>query len=85
MAVILLRGMAVAKKLYYSHFGEILYSDFLFFFIKKKINFDNIFTIFYIKTGIILLSCLYFFIFGKRNVFNQVHINVSYIFPVHVQ
>ena len=32
---------------------------FKFFFMKKKINFDNIFTIFYIKTGIILSSCIY--------------------------
>ena len=36
MAVILLRGMAVAKKLYYSHFGEILYSDFYIFLHKEK-------------------------------------------------
>ena len=59
---------------------------FTFFFMKKKSNFDNIFAICYIKTGIILFSCLCFiFIFGKWNVFDQVHSNVSYIFLAHLK
>ena len=36
MAVILLRGMAFTKKLYYSHFGEILSSDSYIFLHEEK-------------------------------------------------
>ena len=53
----------------------------------KKINFDNIFTIFYIKSGIILLFLFHVyivFLFLESEIY-QVHINVSYIFLAHVK